>query len=90
MNANKLLCRLLLLFPVFTLLQSFPLLRWINKALLICVIIVLLFLTVRKMKKRWAGILFTVVVVLDLGSSDFTSCGFDSHHRYQPLFVRDL
>ena len=33
MNANKLLCRLLLLFPVFTLFQSFPLLRWINKAL---------------------------------------------------------
>lgn len=63
MNANKLLCRLLLLFPVFTLFQSFPLLRWINKALLICVIIVLLFLTVRKMKKRWAGILVTVVVV---------------------------
>ena len=63
MNANKLLCRLLLLFPVFTLFQSFPLLRWINKALLICVIFVLLFLTVRKMKKRWAGILVTVVVV---------------------------
>ena len=55
MNANKLLCRLLLLFPVFTLFQSFPLLRWINKALLICVIIVLLFLTVRKMKKRWGS-----------------------------------
>lgn len=39
MNSNKLLRRLLLLFPVFTLFQLFPLLGWINKVLLICVIV---------------------------------------------------
>lgn len=63
MNANKILCRLLLLFPIFTLFQSFPFLGWINKALLVCVIAILLFLITRKIEKRWVGILFAVFVV---------------------------
>ena len=57
------LCKLLLLFPIFTLFQSFSFLGWINKALLIFVIVILLFLITRKIEKRWVGILFAVFVV---------------------------
>lgn len=63
MNANEILCKLLLLFPIFTLFQSFSFLGWINKALLIFVIVILLFLITRKIEKRWVGILFAVFVV---------------------------
>lgn len=64
-KTEKLYFQLLLLFPVFTLFQSISFLGWINKALLVGVI--LLQLTSQfenfKVKKKWLGILITLLIV---------------------------
>lgn len=57
--------KLLLLFPLFTLFQSFFFLDWINKALLMLVIAVQLALQFRnfRIKKKWAVVLGLLIIV---------------------------
>ena len=64
-QGNDLYFKLLLLFPVFTLFQSFPGFGWINRILFFLTVVVQLALQINtaKLKRNWLVVLFVLALV---------------------------